>query len=357
MAKYPTNKAGARLGTGYCDAQCPHDLKWINGEPNVLDWKPSKTDKNAGFGKYGTCCVEMDIWEANSMSTAYTAHSCDVDGQMRCGDDKDELGATGCGDNDKHDRFKGHCDKNGCDFATRRLGDASFFGAGSNFTLDSTKPMTVVTQFITDDNTDTGKLVDIRRFYMQNGKKFETPSLNVGSGGKHNSLSEEFCKDWAEYTQDGTNFIEKGGLASMDKAMSGAGMVLVMSLWDDHEANMLWLDSTYPTDGKQNGAHRGPCSITSGDPKDVEKNNAKSSVTFSNIRFGEIGSTTSGPMPTPPPTPPPSPPTPGRGNCCWGGATCEASTNCHYDEWCSASKEHCTGSCQGNWCPSVQVVV
>jgi len=22
-------------GTGYCDAQCPHDLKWINGVANV----------------------------------------------------------------------------------------------------------------------------------------------------------------------------------------------------------------------------------------------------------------------------------------------------------------------------------
>jgi hypothetical protein len=26
------NNAGAKFGTGYCDAQCPHDLKWINGE-------------------------------------------------------------------------------------------------------------------------------------------------------------------------------------------------------------------------------------------------------------------------------------------------------------------------------------
>ena len=25
-ARYPTNTAGATLGTGYCDAQCPHDL-------------------------------------------------------------------------------------------------------------------------------------------------------------------------------------------------------------------------------------------------------------------------------------------------------------------------------------------
>ena len=33
-SKYPT--AGAKYGTGYCDAQCPHDLKWINGETYEL---------------------------------------------------------------------------------------------------------------------------------------------------------------------------------------------------------------------------------------------------------------------------------------------------------------------------------
>jgi cellulose 1,4-beta-cellobiosidase len=31
MAKYPTNKAGAKYGTGYCDSQCPHDIKFIDG--------------------------------------------------------------------------------------------------------------------------------------------------------------------------------------------------------------------------------------------------------------------------------------------------------------------------------------
>ena len=35
MAKYPGNKAGAKYGTGYCDAQCPQDLKFINGAANV----------------------------------------------------------------------------------------------------------------------------------------------------------------------------------------------------------------------------------------------------------------------------------------------------------------------------------
>lgn len=31
MSKYPTNKAGAKYGTGYCDAQCPQDMKFVNG--------------------------------------------------------------------------------------------------------------------------------------------------------------------------------------------------------------------------------------------------------------------------------------------------------------------------------------
>ena len=32
MAKFPNNKAGAKFGTGYCDSQCPRDIKFINGE-------------------------------------------------------------------------------------------------------------------------------------------------------------------------------------------------------------------------------------------------------------------------------------------------------------------------------------
>merc|ERR1712186_225562 len=65
------NNAGAKYGTGYCDAQCPHDMKFIDGEANVIDWVPNPNDKsnNMGTGKYGTCCAEMDIWEANSMAT------------------------------------------------------------------------------------------------------------------------------------------------------------------------------------------------------------------------------------------------------------------------------------------------
>ena len=55
------------MGLGYCDAQCPHDLKFINSEANMENWVPSETDKNAGTGKYGSCCTEIDLWEANKM--------------------------------------------------------------------------------------------------------------------------------------------------------------------------------------------------------------------------------------------------------------------------------------------------
>lgn len=33
-------KGGAAYGTGYCDAQCPHDIKFIDGEANSGDWIP-----------------------------------------------------------------------------------------------------------------------------------------------------------------------------------------------------------------------------------------------------------------------------------------------------------------------------
>jgi cellulose 1,4-beta-cellobiosidase len=67
-------------------------------------------------------------------------------------------------------------------------------------------------------------------------------------------------------------------------------MTLVMSVWDDHYANMLWLDSTYPTTATTPGSERGTCPITSGVPADVEGGSA-ASVIYSNIKFGPIGST------------------------------------------------------------------
>lgn len=78
--------------------------------------------------------------------------------------------------------------------------------------------------------------------------------------------------------------------------MSGSlerGMVLVMSLWDDHDVNMLWLDSDYPPNKSPSspGVARGSCSTSSGKPADVESQHPDASVTYSNIKYGELGST------------------------------------------------------------------
>jgi cellulose 1,4-beta-cellobiosidase len=281
--------AGARYGTGYCDAQCPHDLKFINGEANNEDWVPSENDENAGTGKYGTCCTEIDLWEANSISTAFTMHACDHQNYKCHG--------TSCGDNGE-DRFSGVCDKNGCDIQNIRFNglDSKFYGPGKEFTIDSLKPVTVTTQFLTNDGTDSGTINEVKQFYTQNGKTIEHPMYSV-NGKKHNSITDDFCKDWVSVTKDGTNFIEKGGMKAVDDAFE-AGSVLVMSLWDDHYANMLWLDSIYPTSVKPTecdkypGSCRGTCPITSGVPADVESGeSAGSTIHFWDIKYGKIGTT------------------------------------------------------------------
>ncbi|KAB5592728.1 hypothetical protein CTheo_3796 [Ceratobasidium theobromae] len=274
MSKYANNKAGAKYGTGYCDAQCPKDIKFINGEANVLDWAGSSNDPNSGTGRYGTCCNEMDVWEANSIATAYTPHPCTVQGQTRCS-------GTEC---------TSYCDQPGCDFNSYRMGDKSFYGKG--LTVDTSKKITVVTQFITADGTATGALKEIRRLYVQNGKVIQNSKTKISGMSTFDSITEQFCTAQKTAFSDTNTFASKGGYTNMGKAFD-SGMVLVLSIWDDHAANMLWLDSNYPTDrpATQPGVARGTCATTSGVPADVEINSANASVTYSNIRFGDIGST------------------------------------------------------------------
>merc|ERR1711937_692684 len=150
-----------------------------------------------------------------------------------------------------------------------------------------------------------GKLTEVKQFYTQDGKTIEHPAYTV-NGNQHKTITDDFCNDWVATTQDGTNFEEKGGMSAMGDAME-KGVVLVMSMWDDHYANMLWLDSTYPVDSSDPGAARGTCSTSSGVPADVESKQANAHVIFSDIKFGPIGSTTDGPSPSPAPTPTPSP--------------------------------------------------
>ncbi|KAK3401604.1 glycoside hydrolase [Sordaria brevicollis] len=279
LSKYSGNKAGAKYGTGYCDAQCPRDLKFINGEANVGEWKESTNDPNAGVGKYGSCCTEMDIWEANSISTAYTPHPCTTIGQHRCEGDS-------CGGTYSDDRYSGTCDPDGCDFNSYRQGVRDFYGPG--MTVDTTKKFTVVTQFLKDSS---GQLSEIKRFYVQNGKVIANSESTI-DGNPGNSITPEFCNAQKTAFGDSDIFNNKGGFAQFSAAIAKP-MVLVMSLWDDHYANMLWLDSTFPVDADPEapGKARGTCETSSGVPAEIESSQANNQVIYSNIKFGPIGST------------------------------------------------------------------
>lgn len=274
MKRYPDNKAGAKYGAGYCDAQCPRDLKFINGMANVEGWTPSSNDPNAGVGGKGSCCAEMDIWEANSMATAYTPHSCKTVSQTMCDGDN-------CGGTYSATRYAGICDPDGCDFNSYRMGDKEFYGKGLK--VDTSKKFTVVTQFIGSP------LTEIKRFYVQNNVVIpNSQSLIPNVTG--NSITPAWCDAQKAAFGDNYSFKDQGGFPSMSSAL-GAGMTLVMSVWDDHYANMLWLDSTYPTTATTPGSERGACDITSGVPATVEADSPGASVIYSNIKFGPIGST------------------------------------------------------------------
>jgi len=289
MSAYPNNKAGAKYGTGYCDAQCPHDVKYINGEANNINWVPSSNDANSGKGSYGTCCPELDIWEANSISTAFTPHPCTVSGQTRCS-------GNDCGDG--ANRYTGVCDKDGCDFNAFRMGNQSFYGPGK--IIDTNKPVTVVTQFITTDGTDNGDLKEIRRIYVQNGVVIGNPVSTYTTLSSSNSLTDSSCTAAKTLFGDTNDFATKGGMKQMGASMK-RGLVLVMSLWDDHDSNCLWLDgAAFPVDKSPStpGIARGTCATTSGVPADVEKNSPDATVKFSNIRWGPFGGTTAG-VPSP----------------------------------------------------------
>jgi cellulose 1,4-beta-cellobiosidase len=162
------------------------------------------------------------------------------------------------------------------------MGDTSFYGKGK--TVDTSKKFTVVTQFIGSP------LREIKRFYVQNGKVIPNSQSKI-SGVTGNSITTQFCDAQKKVFGDNYGFKDKGGFAALSRSFQ-KGMVLVMSLWDDHYSDMAWLDSTWPREKPDApGAKRGPCQEGQGVPTTVESGQGNSQVTYSDIRFGDINST------------------------------------------------------------------
>ncbi|KAG9014365.1 hypothetical protein FRB94_012771 [Tulasnella sp. JGI-2019a] len=284
MAAHPTNKAGAAYGTGYCDSQCPRNLKFINGQANILDWTATSADD--GTGLYGACCSEMDVWQSNSIATVYTAHPCTNVGLAKCS------GST----------CTTYCDQAGCDFNSYRMGNTTFYG--TKRVVDTSIPFTVVTQFITADGTATGPLTGIRRLYVQSGVTIQNSVTNIPGLKSYNSISDQFCTDQKAITGDPNTFAADGGLTATGQSLA-RGAVMVFSISNDpYGTQMLWLDSDWPitAPATQPGVARGTCSANSGTLPITEVVGASSRIYFSNIKFGDIGSTYTGSPYVPPPT-------------------------------------------------------
>ncbi|TLD18609.1 hypothetical protein PspLS_10125 [Pyricularia sp. CBS 133598] len=247
--KSALNPGGAPWGTGYCDAQC-YVTPFINGEGNIKG--------------NGACCAEMDIWEANSRATHIAPHPCSKPGLYLC--EGDECGSTGV------------CDKAGCAWNPNRIGQPHYYGNNDTFKVDTLKPMTVVTQFPTDA---AGKLSAIRRLYVQDGIVIKAETVHKAGLPEVDALDDPFCDAFGA-----KRYMALGATGGMGDALT-RGMVLVMSIWwDESGGNMQWLD------GQARGS--GPCNATEGAPANIPRVQPNPEVTFSNVKWGEIGSTFQG---------------------------------------------------------------
>jgi cellulase len=258
------NRAGAGMGTGYCDAQCYTDFTWVNGVVGLHHGLSGRlclimlTFMEANLNETGSCCAEMDFWESNSAATKISPHTCNKPGLYQCQGEE-------CG----LDRL-GVCGHTGCGFNPFNQGAEHFYGPSANMTIDTRRPFTVVTQFFTSDNTSAGQLVEIRRLWVQDGKVIQNPQAESGLG---NSITENLC-------DEGSTYVAHGGMKGMGESLA-RGMVLVMSIWNQPDGWMRWLDA----------GGNGPCDPSEGDPKVLKQKYPGTSVTYSNIRWGEIDST------------------------------------------------------------------
>ncbi|KAJ3992226.1 concanavalin A-like lectin/glucanase domain-containing protein [Lentinula boryana] len=195
---------------------------------------------HTGTGATGTCCAEMDIWEANSLSAAVTPHPCTVTEQTSC------TGST-------------------CSSPNSTAGEILLSMVREWL---STPPNPSLSSPSLSPRT-TSPLVRFLPFAVStsNGVVIQNSETNIPGITATNEITTQFCEEQKTAFGDIETFDQMGGLAGMGTAF------------------------TYPTDGTSPGDFRGTCSTSFGVPATVEAQSPNAQVIYSNIKVGPIGST------------------------------------------------------------------
>ena len=125
--------------------------------------------------------------------------------------------------------------------------------------------MMVITQFLTTDDTVSGDLLQIRRFYVQDGKTIHSPLSTILGDDDSDSITDCFCDAKKDLFGDAKDYQEHEGMKGMGQSLD-RGHAMIISLWDNTELNMLWLDSSFLLDKPR----KDPC-IKNGDCPEVFK--------------------------------------------------------------------------------------
>lgn len=198
----------------------------------------------------------MDIWEANSRAVHVAPHPCNKTGLFECE-------GVGC-------EYEGFCDEDGCAYNPWRFDNEESYGIGLE--VDTRRPFTVISQYPADED---GNLIEYHRKYLQDGKLIDNGPVNISSLPQIDFLNDELCE-----ATGAERYMDLGATKGMGEAMA-RGMVLAMSIWWDASGGMMWLD----------GGDAGPCVEGEGLPENILKVEPNPTVTFSNIKWGDIGTT------------------------------------------------------------------
>jgi cellulose 1,4-beta-cellobiosidase len=174
------DKAGARYGTGYCDATCDQGQRFVHGKANYDGWVPSEHDPTLGKGPLGACCAHFVLWEGNTESTDFGFSPCSPTWPHWC----------------KTEKCRQKCFAPGCTWIPHGNRHKPFYGPGPTNTIDSTRKFSVVNQWFSQQTPLVAAILKTRAMYfIQDGKLFRSPPSDYRPNGKEFfTMNKQYCQ-------------------------------------------------------------------------------------------------------------------------------------------------------------------